>query len=124
MVSIFIEPQPLHVAGAVNNTDDDGLGVRDAKVNVVAPVNGQAQSASYVISRNSTVPQTCNMLQTGGELGNKPARGLWIGNPDEMIVDFIEIAPSAISDVQAFLFDRVSPRATTSSVNSSALAYR
>jgi hypothetical protein len=37
--AIVIELQPRRIARAVHDASDDGLGIGDAKVDIVAPVN-------------------------------------------------------------------------------------
>ena len=106
----------------MHHPHNDGLGVRDAKVNIVTAVGRQSKSRPDAIARYPAVTQPRDTLQSSIELGYESARRLRIAYLRETIVTRIEIAPGAIGDVQAFLFNGASPRAMMSSVNSSALA--
>jgi hypothetical protein len=94
--AIVIELQPRHIARAVHDANDDGLGIGDAKVDIVTPVDSKTESGPDIVTRHTTVAYTCNALQMPVEHGNEPTRCSEIGDAGKMVIDLIEILPSPI----------------------------
>lgn len=96
--SILVKTQTPYIACAVQNAQNHGLRICGAKIDIVATVYHQSQAGSDHVARDAAMSDQCDAFDMGAEARDEIAGHLRIAGFGDIVIDAVEIAPSALRD--------------------------